>query len=107
MSAPVHTPASPPPSMDPMRRTSRAAGILYLTTFVAVPTLMVFQPVRDGAEFVFGSGSATAVLWRSFSEVVAALAAIGTAAVLFSLTKRVSETVALGFVTARVAEGTL
>src|SRR5918998_5693417 len=93
--------------VDPMRRTSRAAGILYLTTFVSVPTLILFQPVRDGAEFVLGAGSATGVLWGSFSEVVVALAGIGTAVVLFPVTKRVSETAALGFVTARVVEGSL
>src|SRR5919112_5690039 len=94
-------------SVDPMRRTSRAAGILYLITFVSVPTLMVFQPVRDGADFVLGSGSATGVLWGAFSEVVVALAGIGTAVVLFPVAKRVSETAALGFVTSRVVEGAL
>ncbi len=100
------TPSSSAP-VDPMRRTSRAAGILYLVTFVSVPTLMVFQPVRDGAEFVLGTGSTTGVLWGSFSEVVVALAGIGTAVVLFPVTRRVSETAALGFVTARVVEGSL
>ena len=95
------------PATDPLRRTSRAAGILYLVTFVSVPTLMVFQPVRDGAEFVLGTGSTTGVLWGSFSEVVVALAGIGTAVVLFPVTRRVSETAALGFVTARVVEGSL
>ena len=94
-------------SVDPMRRTSRAAGILYLITFVSVPTLMAFQPVRDGADFVLGTGSATGVLWGSFSEVVVALAGIGTAVVLFPVARRVSETAALGFVTARVVEGSL
>ncbi|MFD2093130.1 DUF4386 domain-containing protein [Blastococcus deserti] len=103
------TPTAPPNTAppDPMRRTSRAAGILYLVTFVSVPTLMVFEPVRDGAEFVLGTGSATAVLWGSFSELVVALAGIGTAVVLFPVTKRVSETAGLGFVTARVVEGSL
>ncbi len=100
------TPSSSAP-VDPMRRTSRAAGILYLVTFVSVPTLMVFQPVRDGAEFVLSTGSTTGVLWGSFSEVVVALAGIGTAVVLFPVTRRVSETAALGFVTARVVEGSL
>ena len=107
MSTTVHAPAATRPSPDSMRRTSRAAGILYLVTFVSVPTLMVFQPVRDGAEFVLGAGSTTGVLWGSFSEVVVALAGIGTAVVLFPVAKRVSETAALGFVAARVVEGTL
>ena len=95
------------PATDPLRRTSRAAGILYLVTFVSVPTLAVFQPVRDGAEFVLGTGSTTGVLWGSFSEVVVALAGIGTAVVLFPVAKRQSETAALGFVAARVLEAGL
>jgi hypothetical protein len=107
MDASIPTAPSGTAPIDPMRRTSRAAGILYLTTFVSVPTLMVFQPVQDGAEFVLGTGSATAVLWGSFAEVVVALAGIGTAVVLFPVAKRVSETAALGFVTARVVEGSL
>ena len=107
MATTIPTAPSGTAPIDPLRPTSRAAGILYLITFVSVPTLMVFQPVRDGAEFVLGTGSATAVLWGSFSEVVVALAGIGTAVVLFPVTKRVSETAALGFVTARVVEGTL
>lgn len=107
METTISTAPSRTAPIDPMRRTSRAAGILYLTTFVSVPTLMVFQPVRDGADFVLGAGSATAVLWGSFAEVVVALAGIGTAVVLFPVAKRVSETAALGFVTARVVEGTL
>src|SRR5918997_1873909 len=107
MTATTPTAPSTTAPLDPMRRTSRAAGILYLVTFVSVPTLMVFQPVRDGADFVLGSGSATGVLWGAFSEVVVALAGIGTAVVLFPVTKRVSETAALGFVTARVVEGSL
>ena len=107
MTATTPTAPSTTAPLDPMRRTSRAAGILYLVTFVSVPTLMVFQPVRDGADFVLGSGSATGVLWGAFSEVVVALAGIGTAVVLFPVAKRVSETAALGFVAARVVEGSL
>src|SRR5215213_5933910 len=107
METTIPTAPSSTAPIDPMRRTSRAAGILYLITFVSVPTLAVFQPVRDGAEFVLGTGSATAVLWGSFAEVVVALAGIGTAVVMFPVAKRVSETAALGFVTARVVEGSL
>src|SRR5687767_5516177 len=107
MSIPAHAPAVARPSSDSLRRTSRAAGILYLITFVSMPTLMVFQPVRDGAAFVLGTGSDTGVLWGAFSEVVVALAGIGTAVVLYRVAKRQSETAALGFVTARVLEAAL
>src|ERR671921_1513131 len=107
MATTIPSAASSTASVDPMRRTSRAAGILYLTTFVSIPTLMVFQPVRDGADFVLGAGSDTGVLLGAFSEVVVALAGIGTAVVLYPVAKRQSETAALGFVTARVLEGAL
>ena len=105
ISAPTATPVRSTP--DPMRRTARRAGVLYLLTFVSMPTLMVFEPVRDGAGFVLGGGSDTGVLWGAFSEVVVALAGIGTAVVLYPVAKRVSETAALGFVTSRVVEGSL
>jgi len=93
--------------MDRMRRTSLAAGILYLVTFVSIPTLALYQDVRGQADFVLGAGSATGVMWGALSEVVVALAGIGTAVVLFPVAKRVSETAALGFVTSRVVEGSL
>jgi len=91
-----------------MRRTSLTAGILYLITFVSIPTLALYSPVTDhvGA-FVLGAGSDTGVLWGAFTEVVVAVAGIGTAVVLFPVAKRQSETAALGFVTSRVVEGCL
>jgi hypothetical protein len=90
-----------------MRRTSLAAGVLYLLTFVSMPTLAMFQPVRERADFILGAGSDTGVLWGAASEVVVALAGIGTAVVLFPIAKRQSETAALGFVASRIVEGCL
>ncbi|MGY1680526.1 DUF4386 domain-containing protein [Geodermatophilus sp. SYSU D01176] len=107
MSTTVHTPAATPPATDPMRRTSRAAGILYLLTFVSMPTLALYQGVRGEADFVLGAGSDTGVLLAAFSEVVVAVACVGTAVVLFPVAKRQSETAALGFVASRVVEATL
>jgi hypothetical protein len=103
----VYNPAEARPAPDSMRRTSLAAGILYLITFVSIPTLFLYNPVRDDADFVLGAGSDTGVLWGAFSEVIVALAGIGTAVVLFRVAKRQSETAALGFVTARVLEAGL
>jgi hypothetical protein len=90
--------------MDPMRRRSLTAGILYLITFVSMPTLALYQGVRTQAGFILGAGSDTGVLWGAFSEVVVAIAGVGTAVVLFPVAKRQSETAALGFVTSRVLE---
>lgn len=107
MTTTAHVPAATRPSPDGMRRTSLAAGILYLLTFVSIPTLALFEPVREQADFILGGGSDTGVLWGAFSEVVVALAGIGTAVVLYPVARRVSRTAALGFVAARVLEGAL
>jgi hypothetical protein len=104
MSITAHTRTATAPATDPLRRTSRAAGIFYLITFVSIPTLALYQGVHDQADFVLGAGSDTGVLWAALSEVVVAIAGVGTAVVLFPVAKRQSESAALGFVTSRVLE---
>lgn len=100
--------ARPPTARtDPMRRRAFVAGALYLLTFVSMPTLALYGSVHEQVDFVLGAGSDTGVLWGAFSEVVVALAGIGTAVVLFPVAKRQSETAALGFVTSRVLEACL
>jgi Domain of unknown function (DUF4386) len=103
----AHRPAVTRPGIDTLRRTSLTAGVLYLITFVSIPTLALYQGVHDRADFVLGAGSDTGVLWGALSEVVVAIAGIGTAVVLFPVAKRQSETAALGFLTSRVVEGCL
>jgi hypothetical protein len=108
MSITAQTPTATAPATDPLRRTSRAAGILYLITFVSIPTLALYKPVKDHVgTFVLGAGSDTGVMWAALSEVVVGLAGIGTAVVLFPVLKRQSETAALGVVAARLVETTL
>jgi hypothetical protein len=103
--------ARPPTSRrltDPTRRISLAVGVLYLITFVSIPTLALYKPVKDHvATFILGAGSDTGVLWGALSEVIVGLAGIGTAVVLYPVIKRVSQTAALGLVTARVLETSL
>jgi hypothetical protein len=91
-----------------MRRTARIAGVLYLLTFVSIPTLALYKPVKDSVgTFVLGAGSDTGVTWAALSEIVVALAGIGTAVVLFPVLKRQSQTAALGVVAARLLETAL
>jgi hypothetical protein len=94
---------------DPMRRIALAGGLLYLLTFAAsLPQLKLFANlVHDPEGFVMGRGSNTAVLLGSWLEVVTALAGIGTAVVLYPVTRRISATAAIGFVTSRAVEASL
>jgi hypothetical protein len=94
--------------MDPMRKTALAAGILYVVTFVSIPTLKLYNPVKDHVgTFILGGGSDAGVLWGAFSEVIVGLAGIGTAVALYPVTRRVSRTAALGLVAARILEASL
>ena len=93
--------------MDKMRRTALTAGVFYLITFVSIPTLALYGPVRDHRDWVLTSGSHTGVLVGGFLEVIVALAGIGTAVTLYPVVKRQNEGVALGFVAARVLEAGL
>jgi Domain of unknown function (DUF4386) len=107
MTATTRSPATTRATTDPMRRTARFAGVLYLLTFVSIPTLVLYNPVRDHADFILGAGSSTGVLWGAGAEVVVGIAGISTAVVLFPVLKRQSETAALGLVAARLLETSL
>src|SRR3984957_5234723 len=93
--------------MTSLRKTALVAGIFYLITFVSIPTLAIYGPVRDHPDWILGSGGHTAVLVGGFLEVIVALAGIGTAVTLYPVVKRQNEGLALGFVTARVVEGVM
>jgi hypothetical protein len=85
------------------RQISRAAGVLYLLTFVSIPTLALYGPVK-GAHYVTGGGPDTGAIVGGVLEIVVALAGIGTAVVLFPILKKQSESMALGLVASRVLE---
>ena len=108
MSVTTQAPAATRAPTDPMRRTARIAGVLYLLTFVSIPTLGLYKPVKDDVgAFLLGAGSDTGVMLGALSEVIVGLAGIGTAVVLFPVLKRQNQSAALGIVTARLVETTL
>ena len=90
--------------MSPHRKTSLAAGVLYLLTFVSIPTLALYGPVR-GANYILGAGPDTGALIGALSEIIVALAGMGTAVALFPVLKRQNEGVAMGFIGSRTMEG--
>ena len=96
-------------STGSLRRTARTAGILYVVTFVSIPTLVLYKPVKDNVgSFILGtSGSVNKVMWGTLSEIIVGLAGISTALVLLPVLRRQSETAALAVVAARMLETTL
>ena len=105
MTTTMHATATKPAGMTSLRKTALVAGIFYLITFISIPTLALYGPVKNHRDWILGSGSHTGVLVGAFLEVIVALAGIGTAVTLYPVVKRQNEGVALGFVAARVLEG--
>jgi hypothetical protein len=85
------------------RKISLAAGILYLLTFVSIPTLAIYGPVK-GANYILGVGPDTSAIIGGILEIIVALAGIGTAVVLYPLLKKQNESLSLGLVASRILE---
>ena len=93
--------------MSSTRKTALVAGIFYLITFISIPTLALYGPVKNHRDWILSSGGHTGVLVGGFLEVIVALACIGTAVTLYPVVKRQNEGVAFGFVAARVLEASM
>jgi len=89
--------------MSSLRKTSLTAGVFYLITFVSIPTLFLYSPVKE-ANYIAGSGADTQILVSGLLEIIVALAGIGTAVTLYPVVKRQNQGAALGFVTTRTLE---
>lgn len=91
-------------TMDSSRKTALASGILYLLTFVSIPTLALYAPILNDPNYIIGAGPDTAIIIGGILEIFMALACIGTAVVLYPVLKRQNEGIALGFIGTRVLE---
>lgn len=89
--------------MPTHRKISLTAGILYLLTFVSIPTLTMYSSVK-GTNFLVNSSSDASAVISGLLEITVALAGIGTAVVLFPMLKKQNESAALGLVAARILE---
>jgi len=85
------------------RKRSLTAGMLYLLTFVSIPTLFLYNPVKS-ANYIIGTGPDTRAIIGGILEIIVAFAGIGTAVVLFPMLKKQNESAALGLVAARILE---
>jgi hypothetical protein len=85
------------------RKISLTAGVLYLLTFVSIPTLALYGQVK-GLNYIIGPGPDTAAIIGGILEIIVALTGIGTAIVLFPVLKKQSEGAALGLVASRTLE---
>ncbi|MEU8071515.1 MULTISPECIES: DUF4386 domain-containing protein [unclassified Micromonospora] len=89
--------------MDSLRKTSLVAGGAYLLTFVSIPTLTLYAPIRE-ADYVLGTTSDAPVVLGGVLEMIVALACVGTAVALYPVLKHQGPARALGFAGARGLE---
>jgi hypothetical protein len=101
-STPTVAPSRVPMGSD--RKTALVAGLLYLLTFVSIPTLVLYGPVQSDPNFIAGAGPDLPVLVGGLLEVIVALAGVGTAVALYPVVKRQNQGLALGFVGSRTLE---
>ncbi len=115
-----HRPSATEPSIPTQRsrrlraptqaeqRRARIMGAWFLATFVfSIPALWFYDPVLNTTSYILGNGSDTRVALGAVFEVVSAVSGIATAVVIFPIAKRVSESIAMGYVAARTLESTV
>ncbi len=90
-------------TMSSSRKTALWAGIFYVLTFVSIPTLAIYGPVKS-ANYILGAGPDTSAVIGGILEIIVALAGIATAVTLFPVLKKQNESAALGLVASRVLE---
>jgi hypothetical protein len=90
-------PITPPEKapMDPLPKTALVAGTSYLITFISIPTLALYRPVKNHQDWNLSPGSHPAVHTGGFPEMTAALAGIATPVTLYPVVKRQNEGAAL------------
>jgi hypothetical protein len=92
--------------MTSSRKTALVVGVLFILTFItSIAAAVLYGPLTDNpGGYITGAGADTRVFLGAFLELMLILTNIGCAVVLFPLLKRQNETLALGYVAARLVE---
>ena len=92
------------------RKIATLTGWLMVVTFVtSIPAYFIlYAPVRDNPGYITGAGAdpTASVALGAVLELILIIANVGTAVVPYALFKRYSESLALGYVAARLVECT-
>lgn len=89
------------------RKIATLTGWLMVVTFVtSIPAYFLYSPVRDNPDSITGAGAdpTVSVALGAVLELILIIANVGTAVVPYAVFKRYSESLALGYVAARLVE---
>jgi hypothetical protein len=92
---------------DPTRNHARAGGIFYLITFAASLPAFVLIGAAVNPDLTVAAGHGAELRWAGLLDFVNAVACVGTAVALYPVLKRHNQSLALGFVTSRLAEAAI
>lgn len=95
--------ATPADNNNSYRSVSITAGLLYILTFISIPTGWLYGSAHD-PNFIMGNGNDNAIIIGGLLEITVALAGISTAVVLYPVLKKQNERMALGLIASRVLE---
>jgi hypothetical protein len=91
------------------RKIATLTGWLMVVTFVtSIPAYFLYAPVRENPDYITGAGAdpTASVALGAVLELILIIANAGTAVVPYALFKRYSQSLALGYVAARLVECT-
>ena len=91
------------------RKIATLTGWLMVITFVtSIPAYLLYAPVRNNPDLITGVGAdpTANVALGAVLELILIIANVGTAVVPYALFRRYSDRLALGYVAARLVEGT-
>ena len=85
---------------------ARWFGVLFIITFItSIAALALFQSVLDDpAAYISGDGKDNQIYLGAFLEFLLIVSNVGTAVVLYPIARRQNETLAIGYVAARIIE---
>lgn len=94
--------------MSTLRKTSLVFGLFFAGTFVfSIPALFFYDPVLHDANYILGEGFDRRASMGALFEILTAICNIATAVVIFPVVKKVSESVALGYIASRTVESVM
>ena len=92
---------------NPTRKIALVVGVLFILTFVtSIGGVVAYGPVLTDPNYITGAGADTRVFLGASLELGLIITNIGCAVFLFPLLKRQNESLALGYIAARIVECT-
>jgi hypothetical protein len=95
--------------MNTHRKTARIVGVLFITATVAYSLgVMLLDPILGGSDYLTSaSENENQVIMGALLVLIDAVAVAGIGIVIYPILKKHDETLALGYVGARIVEGVL